>query len=196
VTPADERSSEFGGEPSPWYRHFWPWFIVLLLGVAVTGSIVTGFIAFTNQESLVSDDWYEDGTTINRRLAREENARSLGIWGELRVDPMTGEVRLDLRGEITAGLQHLELAFAHPTQSARDRSMTLARTPAGDFAGQLERPLSGRWYATLGPSPSEAPSATDATSSDASDDDWRLRETLLFPSEGGFTLGEAVGTPP
>ncbi len=31
---------------SPWYQNFWPWFIVILLGVSVAGSLLTVAIAF------------------------------------------------------------------------------------------------------------------------------------------------------
>ncbi len=31
---------------SPWYRHFWPWFVVGLLGVSVAGSLTTVVLAF------------------------------------------------------------------------------------------------------------------------------------------------------
>lgn len=34
------------GTGTPWYRHFWPWFIVALLGVSVAGSLVTVAIAY------------------------------------------------------------------------------------------------------------------------------------------------------
>lgn len=30
---------------APWYRHFWPWFIIALLGGAVTGSFVSLYLA-------------------------------------------------------------------------------------------------------------------------------------------------------
>ena len=31
---------------SPWYQNFWPWFIVILLGVSVAGSLLTVAIAY------------------------------------------------------------------------------------------------------------------------------------------------------
>lgn len=34
-------------ESSPWYRHPWVWFIVLLLGVSVIGSLYTVSIAYS-----------------------------------------------------------------------------------------------------------------------------------------------------
>jgi uncharacterized protein len=29
----------------PWYRHFWPWFILALLASAVSGSLVSAWLA-------------------------------------------------------------------------------------------------------------------------------------------------------
>jgi hypothetical protein len=41
------KSVELG---SPWYRNFWPWFIVLLLGFSVVGSLVTVAIAYRHRD--------------------------------------------------------------------------------------------------------------------------------------------------
>lgn len=32
--------------PTPWFHHFWPWFIVALLGISVLGSLATVAIAY------------------------------------------------------------------------------------------------------------------------------------------------------
>lgn len=29
----------------PWYRYFWPWFIIALLAAAVAGSLVSAYLA-------------------------------------------------------------------------------------------------------------------------------------------------------
>lgn len=43
-------------EARPWYREPWPWFVIGLLGAAVTASLVTLWIAMTNPDLLVVED--------------------------------------------------------------------------------------------------------------------------------------------
>jgi hypothetical protein len=34
----------------PWYRFFWPWFIITLLSAAVLGSVVSAYLAVTTPD--------------------------------------------------------------------------------------------------------------------------------------------------
>ncbi len=102
----------------PWYRYFWPWFIVALLFASVAAGISTVVIAFANRDSLVSESWYESGTQINRRLESEKNAVRRSLRAELRIDDVTGEVRVDLAGEGVAMLRELVLNLSHPTRAS------------------------------------------------------------------------------
>ena len=36
----------------PWYRYFWPWFVLALLGAAVSGSLYTLYLASTTAEAV------------------------------------------------------------------------------------------------------------------------------------------------
>jgi hypothetical protein len=137
---------------APWYRCFWPWFIVVLLGTSVAGSIATAVIAISGRDALVRDDWYRDGMAVNRRIEREARAGALGISASGRLDWVTGEVRLELAGDGVADLPTLAFELSHPTRSQHDALLQLQRGDDGVFRGSLERPPSGRrFYARLEP---------------------------------------------
>jgi uncharacterized protein len=35
---------------SPWYRNFWPWFLIALLSAAVGGSLVSAYLAINTTD--------------------------------------------------------------------------------------------------------------------------------------------------
>jgi hypothetical protein len=39
----------------PWYRHFWPWFIIVLLGSAVSASLYTVYLATSTAEPVLPE---------------------------------------------------------------------------------------------------------------------------------------------
>lgn len=149
----------------PWYRQFWPWFIMALPASAVVAGISTVVIAVKNQDSLVRDDWYKEGRAINLNMARDNTAGQLGIVADIRIDAITGEV--------TAGLQHkktplqlpaqLLLVFTHPTRAEADQTVVLQRRADGSYHGMLQRALQGRFDIELG------------------DTQWRLLSSRIFP---------------
>jgi len=176
----------------PWYRYFWPWFIVALLCASVAGGVSTVVIAFANQDSLVSDAWYEKGIEINRRLESEQAALQRSIRAKLQIDDLTGEVRVELTGEGVEALRGLSLELSHPTVASRDRSIALVRSDSGVFRGELSAELSGRWYAAL--APTVAASAGDSSTTRATPmgvDDWRLTATLQLPASAPIIMGSS-----
>lgn len=171
---------------APWYRCFWPWFIVGLLSTAVVASLTTVVIAVSGSDSLVRDDYYRDGMAINRRLDREAAAARMGIGAELRFDPMTGELLLRLAGGETEGIEALDLTLSHPTKAERDTEVTLRRGVDRTFRGSVEEPLQGRWYVTLVP-------LVDGAGADdlAAGSSWRISEPAAFAG-APIRLGAAL----
>ena len=48
------------GQIEPWYRQFWPWFIIALPASAVIASFISLWLAVSNPDHLVvTDDEYE-----------------------------------------------------------------------------------------------------------------------------------------
>jgi hypothetical protein len=55
----------------PWYREPWPWILMSGPAVVVVAGVATAWIAFATADSLVAEDYYKRGLTINDRLACE-----------------------------------------------------------------------------------------------------------------------------
>jgi len=41
----------------PWYRYFWPWFVIFLLGFAVCSSVYTVFLAMSTAEPVLTESY-------------------------------------------------------------------------------------------------------------------------------------------
>lgn len=39
----------------PWYRYFWPWFVIVFLGAVVSGSLYTVYLASSTAEPVLPE---------------------------------------------------------------------------------------------------------------------------------------------
>lgn len=148
----------------PWYRQFWPWFLIALPATAVVAGLTTLTIAIMNQDSLVQDDWYKDGKAINQSFARDNRATSLALTADLQLDDVTGEVHVTVSGvNDFKPPAALTLIFSHPTHASLDQTVALTRRANGHYQGVLQHGLKGRYYVELG------------------NTEWRLRSSREFP---------------
>lgn len=148
--------------PRPWYRQFWPWFIMALPAAAVAASLTTLVIAVRHQDSLVRDDWYQEGKSINVDRARDQQAATENIRADLGFDSLTGEVRADLQGK-TVLPETLTLTLSHVTLAERDQTVLLRRQKDSHYQGALRKALQGDFDVELA-SP-----------------EWRLASSVSFP---------------
>jgi len=164
---------------SPWYKHRWAWFIVLLLAGSMLLSSVMLVLAIRGQDGVVNDRYYDAGKGINRALGEDLLARQLGQQAELVFDSLTGEVRLRLRGRSKPA--HLQLNVISPTQPGRDRAVRLVRSQVAtrgiaEYRGQLAEPVEGRRsLELLGTSPEGT---------------WRIYEQEWVVQDHSVTLGD------
>lgn len=56
MAPESPKHDSSHREARPWYREPWPWFVIGLLGAAITASLVTVWLAVTNPDLLVVED--------------------------------------------------------------------------------------------------------------------------------------------
>ena len=50
--------------PKPWYRHLWPWLLIVPPLGAVIGGGITLYLAITRPDTLVRRDCIKDGVTM------------------------------------------------------------------------------------------------------------------------------------
>jgi hypothetical protein len=141
----------------PWYRQFWPWFIIAVPAATVVGCMVTIFLAITRPDSLVVDDYSRIEETTARRFRMADTAQSLGLAGRLDVEARAGAVEVHLQQSGSERLVRwpdtLLLELSHPTVPDKDMQIVLTRAPmAGDGAYRARlAPMSQRerWYAAV-----------------------------------------------
>lgn len=154
----------------PWYRHPWLWFVIAIPAFAVTLSLCFVYLAVVNRDTVVRDDWYEDGKAINHSFTRDEAALKLGLVANLTLDDTTGEVLLKLDSKAPMDAASIELNFVHNTQSAKDQKLVLQRLMGNEYRGQLTHPLDGVFQIEL---------STPA---------WRVAGARRLPSAEGIRL--------
>lgn len=151
-------------DTEPWYRQFWPWFIITLLSASVIAGLTTLWIALQTSDSLVVQSDAGMQIVAARRIEAEQLAAELKLAALIDIDRGSGAVSATIRdGILRLPPAELQLEFAHPAFASRDQVLSLYRAqPDADgnlvWSGHfVEQPAAGRWYVTL-----------------QSNDDWRL----------------------
>lgn len=133
------------GDTLPWYRQFWPWFLILLPASVVVAGLTTLYIANRHADDLVVDDYYKDGLAINRQLEKKQRAAEQGFSAQLALTDTS--VTIQLSGPPTS--DKLQLLLSHPLESDRDFTVSVERRKPGVYQGQLQTTVAPRWHWTL-----------------------------------------------
>jgi hypothetical protein len=128
----------------PWYRQFWPWFLMALPASVVVAGIGMVILAVRTPLSLVEDDYYKEGLAINQNLSSRAYARSLELQADIRI--WSGQLQIDLN---QSGMEQLRLRLVHSTDAALDRDLVLEPLGERRFATDLNDSLDGHYYLTL-----------------------------------------------
>jgi uncharacterized protein len=141
---------------TPWYKQFWPWFLIALPATVVVAGLITVYIAFNNVDPLVRDDYYRDGLAINNELKLEKNAAKWSISGRVQFDVLSGEVFVDLDGESRLP-EGLIMELVHPVEVRKDQTVKLVRISKTRYRGDLQWIPSHRYYLRVSPMTGEHP---------------------------------------
>ncbi|MFT5481627.1 MAG: hypothetical protein ACI9GW_000272 [Halieaceae bacterium] len=143
----------------PWYRQFWPWFLIALPATVVVAGLATVVIATRHADDLVVDDYYKDGLAINRTLEKLIRAQALELSATVNANGRRIEVLLtgDNRHSI------LLLLLSHPMEADRDVQIELMAEGGSLFIGESPAQVAANWHWSLQP---------------ALEPEWRLDGTL------------------
>lgn len=139
----------------PWYRQFWPWFLICLPASAVVASLYTVSLAFRTTDSLVvSSDGGVD-VVAARQLAAESRARDLGMRARVEFDLASGAIIATITADSNVDWPaSVELLLSHPAFAERDTRIALTRSlpdASGNptWAGHFVDIPGGRWYLVI-----------------------------------------------
>ena len=142
-------------DTKPWYRQFWPWFIIALPASSVVAGLTTVWISMQTTDSLVVHG--EDGIrkAADRRVAAQRLASEMNLAATIDIDPETGIVTAVIRaGALDEVPASLEFELSHPAFADRDETVTLTKAlPDTDgnpvWVGHFVTLPEGRYYAVL-----------------------------------------------
>ncbi|WP_052154971.1 FixH family protein [Aliiglaciecola lipolytica] len=136
-------------DTTPWYKQFWPWFLITIPVISICLSITMLNLALNTEDSLVIDDYYKEGKGINLELTKIQEAKANGISTNLFIDGSRIQLEF-VSGKPSSG-EALNLHFYHATLQKNDFSLLLTQDANGFYRGNAEQPIVGKWTITLSP---------------------------------------------
>lgn len=159
-------------DTKPWYRQFWPWFLIAGPATVVVAAFVSAWIAVSSDDGLVSDEYYKEGLKASETLAKSDHARDLGLVARMSLAQDALRIRLSASSTGFVAPPMLRATLSHPTRAGVDQYIDLNK--AGEFyAGALNLPSSGHWLILI---------EDDAKT-------WRLMASVQLPSSGELVIG-------
>lgn len=159
-------------DTKPWYKQFWPWFLISLPLSVVIASMITINLAITTSDGLVSDDYYKEGLAIKKFADKSQLAQELGLNGAMDYDSDTGAVSLALDGDLSPYPGILQLEVIHPTLPNQDQATSMTFTGANRYVGRVDLLIPGNWHIRI----------------TSPDDAWRIEGRMSIPSSNRVTL--------
>ena len=156
----------------PWYKHRWPWLLMLGPAIVVVGGVRLGMVAYESQDAMVVDDYYKRGKTINQDLRRDRAASALALDFEARYDAASETLSGRLKSGQKPVVAPFRLYLAHATQPAKDRKIDVFPDAQGRFAVPLHQLDRARWQVVV----------------ESGGRDWRLAAPWRWPQEATLTI--------
>ncbi|GAB7128922.1 FixH family protein [Silvimonas sp. JCM 19000] len=138
-----------GGKPKgkPWYRQATPFLVFAGPAVVVVASLVSAYLAFSREDDLVTQNYYQTGEAINDRIKEDAHTAALKLDGQMLIDLKQNRITLKLDNPEQQKLPPvLQLDLQHPTQEKLDQHVVLSQLEPGQYQANLEPTTATRWH--------------------------------------------------
>lgn len=156
----------------PWYKHRWPWLLMLGPFLVVVAGSITMWIAMARQDALVVDDYYKQGKAINQDLRRDRVAADLGVHFAARYDTPTRMLKGSVSNTARQAVGKLNIRLIHSTMPEKDVTLMVQADAAGNFAVALPMLEMARWQVLV----------------ENEQRDWRLNGVWSWPAQQGLEI--------
>jgi len=160
----------------PWYKHRWPWLLMLGPAVVVVAGFITIYIAVTQQDALVVDDYYKEGKAINQDLRRDQVAAAMQLGAALRYDAANGRLLGTIESQKKPYAGKVFVSLVHSTQPGKDMKMQAQTDQQGTFSVALPMLDIARWQVVI----------------EGEQRDWRLGGEWMWPQQQQVVLQPAA----
>ena len=151
----------------PWYKQFWPWFLLFFPLVTIIACIGLITFAVGNGPDMVVDGYYKKGKAINLELSKFNKAKALYLHGDLDIDQERVVFRFT-KGDASK-VAALNIGLYHRTIEEKDIRFRLTQNARGEFTALLDSPIpQGAYTVFITPF----------------DDSWKLKENIQLPLNG------------
>ncbi len=154
----------------PWYKQFWPWFLIILPATVVCWTIVTVIVFSQHSVSLVTEDYYKKGKGINIDLSKVDAAKALHL--SATVVSVDNSIIIQFDKGSLAHFPAIQAMFAHRTLPDRDFTRLITADAKGNYRLTLDQPLQGPWFIELTPH----------------DQSWLIQGKVTFPNPVAISL--------
>lgn len=154
---------------APWYKQFWPLFIIALPATVVVAGIATVILSFNVADDVVDPSYYEKGQAINTVLAQIDQARTMNMQADISTHD--NFLTITLSGNNLEDSDTLVMALSHPLDKSSDRLIPLARIDNNRYRTTMPAILRDheKWYIDIYPQNAQKP--------------WLIKGTAFFPAE-------------
>jgi hypothetical protein len=150
--------------PTPWYKNFWPWFLMFFPVATIVACIGLVVFAVGNGPDMVVDDYYKKGKAIDLELSKFNKAKALYLHGDLDVSEESVSFAFT-KGDYSK-VTAIKASFYHRTIKKHDFNVTLLANASGSYTALLENVQPGAYTIFLEPM----------------DNTWKMKEDLLIPT--------------